>query len=270
MKPSRLILATALLAAACGSPSTIAEPPTAYAPDDLVLQVRSSGGMLPVEMLVTQVPEISVYGDGRVITAGPVTEMYPGPALPNVQVRHASPETVRKLAERAVKAGVGNGADLGTPQIMDAGTTIITVRTGTGLVTSDAPALGLGDDGLSAAQHQARKPLVELVRYLRELDLGEPVAFEPSLVAAVGHQWQPREDGLPTDPPPVDWPGAAPLPGDPVGNLNVRCVTADAAPVLAAARSANARTPWVSGGARWEVGLRPLLPHESSCSDVNR
>jgi hypothetical protein len=48
----------------------------------------------------------------------------------------------------------------------------------------------------------------------------------------------------------------------------VNCLTVDAGPVLAAAKTANARTPWVSGGTRWEVNFRPLLPDETSCADL--
>jgi hypothetical protein len=38
--------------------------------------------------------------------------------------------------------------------------------------------------------------------------------------------------------------------------------------VLAAAATANAATPWDSGGTRWSVAFRPLLPDESGCADL--
>jgi poly(3-hydroxybutyrate) depolymerase len=88
-------------------------------------------------------------------------------------------------------------------------------------------------------------------------------------MAAVAHPWADRQDGLPSPPPPVEWPGATPLPGDPMQKLSgVHCTTTEAAPVLAAAATANARTPWTSGDARWEVGFRPLLPDEETCDDL--
>ena len=55
------------------------------------------------------------------------------------------------------------------------------------------------------------------------------------------------------------------------GPLDVGCVVAtgeQASAVLAAARPANAATPWVSGGTRWSVAFRPLLPDESGCADL--
>src|SRR4051812_30080280 len=111
MKLSRLILAAlalapAALATACGSPATAGRTPASYAADDLVLRVRTYGGMVPVAIAVAELPEVSVYGDGRVITTGPVLDMYPGPALPNVQVRHIGRDKVRSLAKRSLEAGV--------------------------------------------------------------------------------------------------------------------------------------------------------------------
>ncbi|WP_433215135.1 hypothetical protein ACQP00_05300 [Dactylosporangium sp. CS-047395] len=268
MKLPRLILATALLLTGCGA-EVAGQPPAAFAPDDLMLQVRTSGGMIPAETAATALPEFSMYGDGRVITAGPVREIYPGPALPNAQVRHISPDRLRDLLEDALEAGVGNGADLGVPQVMDAGSTRITVRTAAGLVASDAPALGIEDDSLTQSQQRARGRLADFVQSLRDLNLDEPASYRPATMAAVAHPWEERPDGLPAAPPPVAWPGRAPLPGEPMRTLSgVHCLVTDAGPVLAAAANANARTPWTSGDARWEVGFRPLLPDEETCGDL--
>jgi hypothetical protein len=53
--------------------------------------------------------------------------------------------------------------------------------------------------------------------------------------------------------------------------LELGCVTVsggEVAPVLAAARSANANTAWSSGGKQWAVTFRPLLPEENDCADL--
>ena len=42
----------------------------------------------------------------------------------------------------------------------------------------------------------------------------------------------------------------------------------EAAQALTVAEPATAITPWTSGGKRWTVGLRPLLPDESDCRDL--
>jgi hypothetical protein len=282
MKLSRLILAAVALApfalaAGCGSPAVAGKTPASYAPDDLVLRVRTYGGMVPASIAVSELPELSVYGDGRVITTGPILDIYPGPALPGVLLQHIGPDRVRSLAKRSLEAGVGTGMDLGMPNVADAPATSITVLAESGLLTTSAVALDIGDDDrLSGGQQEARKRLTDLVRSLRDLPgtlgkgaVDEPVPYVPAKMAAVAHRWTEGQGGMPADPPPVDWPGAAPLPGDPVqGRSGVNCLIADAGPVLAAAKAANARTPWVSGGTRWEVGFRPLLPEETSCADL--
>jgi hypothetical protein len=69
------------------------------------------------------------------------------------------------------------------------------------------------------------------------------------------------------------WPGP-PLPGDPMATgPGLGCVDAgvdQAAQVLAAGAAATAITPWTSGGIRWMVALRPLLPDETGCVDLGR
>jgi hypothetical protein len=98
-------LAVALLASACGgvgegnssasggtgtssgaSGGGAIEHPTG--PDDLVLRVFTGGGFTSLEWSLREMPQISIYGDGRLIVQGPVIEIYPGPALPNLQVSH--------------------------------------------------------------------------------------------------------------------------------------------------------------------------------------
>jgi hypothetical protein len=273
----RLAVLAALLLAGCGSgpgPEAPGEDVT-YAPTDLVLQVSSGGGLMPVAYTVVGIPELSIYGDGRVITTGPVPEIYPGPALPNLQLQHIAAADIQALVRRALASGVGSGEDLGFPNVADAPTTHISVLTAKGTRTTDAPALGIGSaDGLTSRQQTARRRLEDLVNALRNLDqtlgrkkIDQPVAYVPEQIAAVAEEWR-AGDGQLADPPPVDWPGATALPGPTVGNGLVHCVTTPAGPVLAAAKQANARTPWVSANAKWSVLFRPLLPQEQSCADL--
>ncbi|MGI5247408.1 hypothetical protein [Dactylosporangium sp. CA-139066] len=278
MKLSCLVVVAGALLAGCASPTVAGPPATTYAPADLVLQVRIFGGFVPVSVTVTQMPEISVYGDGRVITNGPTPAIYPGPALPNVQVTRIAQADVSALTRRALDAGVGNGEDAGTPSVADAPATRITVRTDAGLVSTDVMALGLEDATLSRDQRAVRKRMQDLVADLRDLrktlgkdHIDEPAPYEPARLAAVAGEWQPSDTGQPSDPPALPWPGSADLPGPAVPNRpGVNCLVVDAPGVLAAARQANARTPWLSGDARWSVQFRLLLPDETSCADLAR
>ncbi|MDG6104853.1 hypothetical protein Daura_05115 [Dactylosporangium aurantiacum] len=250
-----------------------------YGPDELVLRVDVSGGLVPVAMTVTEVPALSVYGDGRVVTDGPVIEIYPGPALPNVQLQRISTAGVAKLVDLAVDAGVGRHADLGMPNVADAPTTHVMVRTAAGEQVTDAPALGIGEDSLPAAQRAARQRLQRLVESLSDLRstlgrdaVSEPVPFPASGAAAVAEPWTELggDQGLAPQQP-VAWPGPA-LPGEAVADRpGVHCVSAtgeEGQRILAAAGKANTRTPWSSAGSSWQVTFRPFLPGESTCADL--
>jgi hypothetical protein len=257
---------------AAGSPSESPSAPTASGDDSLVLRVSSTGGFVPPQFLVGRLPATSVYADGRVIFEGPVTLSYPGPALPNLQVGRLSPAQVQQLLDKAVAAGVKEGADFGQPGVTDVPTTEITVVTATGKQTVGANALREArpdDPQLTKAQHQARKKLLTFVDGLNDLDL-KTTPYRPEALAALVQPYTAPEDpGV--RPKGVEWPGPA-LPGDKVNpNLDLTCVVATGeqlGAVLTAAADATAITPWGSGGNTWSVLFRPLLPEEAGCADL--
>ena len=102
----RRLAAVAALAAvalaACGgsssSPGGTGPPRPPAGSDEVVVRVVTEGGFAAESRQPAQLPRLSVYGDGRVITLGPTTLEFPGPALPNLQefrvtgagTRHAS------------------------------------------------------------------------------------------------------------------------------------------------------------------------------------
>ena len=287
------LLLTLTACASGGGEGEEAGHPAGHAPsrsDELVLQVERTGGFLPMDASAAELPVLSVYGDGRVVTEGPRDARYPAPALPNLQIRRIDPDAVRILTERALEAGVAETSDLGMPPVADAPTTRFTVRTDAGTVVRQVYALFEGGpvepggtpsggwmSGLSAEQEAARAELLHLLEALSDLEgtlgadaVGESEPYEPDDVAAVVTPWsEPVEGRLHQEEQP--WPGP-PLPGEPLpGRPEVTCVTLsgeEAKPVLDAAGSANQLTPWTSEGARWWVTFRPLLPHESGCADL--
>ncbi|MCV2488780.1 hypothetical protein OF117_05345 [Geodermatophilus sp. YIM 151500] len=255
------------------SPSGDAPGPDAAAP---VIQVAHTGGFVTPQMLAGRLPLATVYADGRVITEGPVPAIYPGPALPNLQVQRVEPARVGELVDRALAAGVGSAADLGSPPVADAPSTRFTVVTGGGTETLEVYALGVTGlpgtpaDGLTAEQQQARAELSALLDELIAPAGADSERYVPEAVAAVATGWTDPGDGLTQ--PEVVWPGP-PLPGEALDErLGLSCVAARAEAaqaVLEAAASANAVTPWVDDeGRRWSLLLRPLLPHESGCADL--
>jgi hypothetical protein len=249
--------------------------------DTVALRVELTGGFTTPGDSVARLPIVTVYGDGRAILQGPQPAIYPGPALPNLQMIKISSTDVDKLVERAPSAGVGTTQDLGRPQVADAPSTRFVVDTGRGPATTEVYALTEGVDsgaGLTAEQVATRGRLRDLVAAVSDLHgtlgikPGSEQQYQPEALAAVASPYvAPDPATVGKEQPAVAWPGPA-LPGTPVGEgLDTGCVAvtgADTAKVLAAASKANAATPWTSGGREWTVILRPLLPDEDDCADL--
>jgi hypothetical protein len=278
------LIGAALVAAGCaaqaggGSGAPASSSTAGGATDDgLVLQVAYTGGFVTPETNLGRLPLVSVYADGRIITEGPVAAIYPGPALPNLQVAQVSRQRVEELVDHAFQAGIGQDNDYGTPSVADVPSTRFTIVTTEGTQTAEVYALAEGlfpegdTGGLTEEQVTARRPLLDLLDELTTAGGRASESYVPEAVAVLAGPWVATEDEMPA-PEPVAWPGP-PLPGEPVAEvLALTCVTADgedATAVLEAAATANARTPWTTDdGSQWSLTLRPLLPHETSCADL--
>jgi hypothetical protein len=264
--------------AACGEGGGSGGPaaPTTVVPaaaEGLVLRAEYTGGFISPSVLVSRLPIVSVYADGRVISEGPVAAVYPGPALPNLVEERIDQGAVQDLVDSAMAAGVAETSDLGTPPVADAPSTRFTVVTASGTYVREAYALWetpQEGSGLTAEQDAARARLSDLLTSLTDAAAAQPQAYEADAVAAIASPWLDPQDGL--EQPEVAWPGPA-LAGQEVsGPMDVSCVTAtgdQARALLDAAGSASSATPWVTAdGTRWSVVLRPLLPDESGCADL--
>ena len=261
---------------ATGGPSAApsSAPPSSEAPadDGLVLRVEHVGGFVTPTTTAARLPLVSVYADGSVITEGPVALIYPGPALPNVQVAEIDDAALQALVDRALAAGVAETSDLGMPPVADAPSTRFTLVTSEGTYEREVYALfeAPQGSGLTPEQEEARGRLSDLQSSLLDAGGTATTSYAPESVAAVVTPWTDPQDGLAQ--PELPWSGPA-LPGEPTGGPpDVSCVTAtgaEAQAVLEGARSGNASTPWVTGdGSRWSVAFRPLLPDETGCADL--
>ena len=74
--------------------------------DVAVIRIEQTPGMLPPWESMRWYPTVALYGDGRLITQGPVMDIYPGPALPNLQVTHFSQAAVEQALAWAAEAGL--------------------------------------------------------------------------------------------------------------------------------------------------------------------
>lgn len=294
MSPRRLAWLVAGLAvalAACtgtpagspaGSPVTPAPSGGPSGSSGLILRVAYVGGFIAPNASRTQLPLVSVYGDGRIITEGATPAIYPGPLLPSLVVRSVGANGAAAILKAAVEAGLA-GPDATYPPAPppDAPTTVISViHDGQRTVSTFgllAPYGGSPIDGGTAGGGAA-----ERVRAASAALLGRLMATD-SFGGTVepGGRYEPQGFRLfvtpgspaPSDPklarPPVAWPLATPLASfgkaDPLGGDGGRLgdvVGPDSAtlgPILAAATQI---TPFTSGGKQWTIVVRPLLPDE--------
>jgi hypothetical protein len=257
--------------------------------DELVLRIAVSGGFVPPQVAISEVPQLSLYGDGRAITTGPVIDIFPTPALPNLRQIRLTEAGVQQVLAAAREAGLLDGdKSYANTTVADAPTTTFTANAGGKTTTVTAYALGFDADPTWSAEES--EAIAKLQAFAGSaIDLASRV--DPANVVSGDEAYptdrlqivaQPIDPSLatpdPNDPtqnqPPMDWPLATPLTeATPITDLlgadkHVRCgvITGqDAATIVQAALKANVLTPWVSEDARYLVTFRPLLPDETGC-----
>ena len=207
----------------------------------VVIRIEHTGGLVPYETLFTNLPAFTVTGDGRVIVQGPVAEVYPGPALPNVLVRSLTEEGIQSLIQRVTDTGLFAASQSFTAaneMVADAHTTVFTLRADSREVLVDVYALGLLSDPEVSSSVLERE--IAAHQALTALE-GELLDLESWILADdwADAEWQPYVptafrllvsnmddvEPLPEDPEPMPWPGSTPP--DELGELSsvqgVRC-----------------------------------------------
>ena len=94
-------------------------------------------------------PTLLVTGDGRLIVQGPQIEIYPGPLLPNLQVRTISEAGIQQLLATGRRARPAHAfVEYTDPtNIADAPYTVVTISANGDTFVHEAYVLGLGGDG---------------------------------------------------------------------------------------------------------------------------
>jgi hypothetical protein len=269
MRRIALLAAAALALAGCGESSSGRSvsfgPPAAS--DEVVVRVVTSGGFAPESRQPAHLPQLSVFGDGRVITEGPTTLEYPGAALPNLQEFRLTREGLARIIDEARDLGLLDNPppDFGDPGITDQATTTVTVRVDGRSRTVEVYALDFSDE-LTAEQRENREQLTKFIELAGDPDALPPVVepgstrrYEPVALATLV---RPSDS---TDGDTHAWP-LGDLAGADCGVHTGR----DLATVLDAARRAREGDPWLSGNATYQVDFRPLLPDERTCDDLDR
>jgi hypothetical protein len=254
-------------------------------PNDLVLKVETGGGFVAPAAHFKEFPSFALYGDGRQVSQGPQIEIYPGPALPNLQVTRITEDGVQAILEAAKAAGLlGPDRRYDFQTISDAPTTTFTtVAAGSRHVISVyalGEATGAGGQGIPPDELKARQALAgflgklgDLSSWLPKGSVTEEGTYSPNeLRIFVLDQNASPEPGL--EQKAVDWPLAQPLAsfGQPVASgPEARCGSVsgeDLKTLLPLVEKANELTPWQSGGTSYSLVFRPLLPDENGCGGI--
>jgi len=249
-------------------------------PDKPVFVVDYEGGFVAPITNVSRLPLIVVYGDGRVVVQGPQIEIWPSPLVPSVQVRTLSAEALERLIDLARDKGLLTTVRYDFPGIADAPDTVLTIDLDGETYRVSAYALGEGAEfesgfDLDQATRDGRSALRSFIETLTTLPetafVDEWAQFEAETirvyVTAHGGMADPELGEQPVIAWPLDDLATA---GTQVGDasLGLRCVEVSGeglATVLPLLRQANVLTPFESGGERYQLVVRPQLPHESGC-----
>jgi hypothetical protein len=237
-------------------------------PDEVVVQVVTSGGFTAESRPPADLPRVSVFGDGRVVVVGPTTLEFPGPALPNLQEFRVTDDGLARILRAARDAGLlaDEFPDYGDPGVTDQAITTVTVRAEGVIRQVEVYALGFKGrvSGVTPEQSERRRTLERFIELAGDAGaLGDDVVpgstrrYHPSAVAVLAR---------PTDATDGDM-HAWPL-GDLAGTDCVVLSGIDATTALDAARTAREGDAWHSAGATYRVVFRPLLPDEHTCDDV--
>lgn len=281
-----LVAGSILLAACRGVGTTPTDQPISHPGGDaLVFRYGYSGGFVPMETIFSNLPSFSLMGDGRVIVQGAQAAIYPGPALPSIQVRTLTESGMQTVLTQIAATGQFEASAqwLGAQRnVADAPNTDFVLHAGGRDVTVTVYALGIWQadaaaPGASDAELEAHRSLSALVEHLSALDASLPAN------AWVDAEWrsyrgdalrllvrnadgeEPEPSGLtrqvldwPTDPDPSTF-------GEPSGIDGSRCgvvTDAEADAWYAALLGANQLTRWTAGTHTYAVLARPLLPDE--------
>ena len=294
---SLLLVLAALLALglafgvlACGSPSTpesssttspggaastspAGSIPHPSGPADVVLRVSASGGMPSPyigENYIHQ-PEFTLYGDGRIILGSPGV-------LPDLRTTLVSETVIQNVLAAAREANLlQDVVDYGAPAITDQDTTTITINADGTTYVSAIYALGFYPQEVSVSTEQQKaRDIIDAFR----VKLSDPSSFGAPRATWEAYDFTVLEvfsAVVPsdTDTSPTDyrtnylpWPLADLATSGSLtdaGRLRKTVIAGDALAALKAKLSeANEFTRWESGGANYNIWLRPLLPDEAT------
>lgn len=272
------LVGSILAATSCATAPTPSAPARGGDNRDLVVRVDTEGGFTSPGIIVGRVPSFSLFADGNAITQGAEPAIYPSSALPGLLQTSIDPAGVDAIVAAALRAGLAhdrNLTDMGSAGVADATTTVFTlVEDGTPHTVRVYALAEMGSrpPGMSASDYRARRALAHFQAKLvdlRWLPAGSVGPTQPYRITGVRVYVAPFRPDAGLTEPPLDWPLTPQLAsfGTPVAGYRCGPVTGrDWAERLGPlAVRATSISPWVSGGSRYGLVLRPLLPGEAGC-----
>jgi hypothetical protein len=264
-----LALVATVAVAACGdlgsddgAPATTVPP---IDPEQRILEVRYEGGFAPVELLFSQPPRYTLYGDGRLVYEGPVAAIYPGPLMSNLQVAEIGDDGMTQVMAAINVANLPNIIEETNTDaaefVADAPTTVITYTDENGDHIYRVYALGITDDD---------PELNNLLRVVETLDGLAASATSTSDYPVERIQVIVTESFNTDDPEATiePWPLKT-APGDvPDFVVDLKCIVLDgpaAAAALPVFESADQLTFFEDQGTAYRLTVRPLLEGEPGC-----
>jgi len=231
--------------------------------DEAVLEIREEGGLAGPQQ-VAGPATLVVTGDGRLVQAGPVIEIYPGPLLPNLQQRTISEDGIQHLLALADEHGLLADATYpGLDDVMDAPDTVVTINAGGQSYEHRANALGFDAEGTETDESRAR--LQDFVTRATEFGasndpfLGdeEPYEADVYLIRALPDQPDRSPDGL--EPSIVEWPSDASVRLADAAD----CAEVPASGVAAVLATANQLTRFLDAGVSYALSVQPRVAGQS-------
>jgi hypothetical protein len=238
--------------------SPVPEPPAD--PSVVVLQLQEWRSLTPPYERAA-LPELTLHGGGRVI----VPAFWDG-SLQRAREYLLPPGRYRQIYRLAHRAGLARSAHLDQPVAATDGSLFVASLWSAGRMhTSTLVSPDSTDTG-------ARGRIVDFRQHVRTLaapaDVTTVAAYRPTRLAVLATAgWRGPGDGIPEAPRP--WPGPDLLAGarTPIGLCTILTGSAMAT-AEALGRNASLTTLWTSGGQQLTVALRPLLPDEHNCADL--
>lgn len=243
--------------------------------DQVVWQVDTMGGFVSAAVAANDMPEVTIYGDGRIFlrTSPDVQTAWRVPPAVELDRGFISPDELRVFLDDVAASGlVNDSVDYGRSGVTDQGNTVVRFHGTDTPTTIDVDGLGSAAGRLGRTQIDVRSDLEELIERSRNL-VDETEPWAPDRVDITDLR------GVHSLPPPPD--ETAPWPGPEFAHLfgptilddapdRITCVelSGDNATEVHAAATGSAKLFIDNRGEKRVVVVRALLPQEASCVET--